>query len=325
MKHLLTLLTLFLLPICAPLRAQVSGCTDPRARNYNSEAEINDGSCRYAKASVSPFFTAELPPVVGGSSGLLRIDSGVYTHNDHREGILYCLDTTDAHIVGEIALRGIRFKDMEDAATDSLYIYLGDFGNNVSGNRNDLHILRILKSSLNDSLPQVDTIRFSYPEQNDSIPTDANSTDWDCEALIASGDSLYLFTKQWVSQQSVLYALPKRPGRYDARHVDSYAVGGLVTGADIDEEHRVVVLCGYSQLLQPFLLLLYDYEGNNFFSGNRRKISLQLPFHQVEAVVREEGFRYILTNESFKHGGFSTPARFHRIDLSPFLSTDAQK
>ena len=115
------------------------------------------------------------------------------------------------------------------------------------------------------------------------------------------------------------------PGRYDARLLDSYAVGGLVTGADIDEEHRVVVLCGYSQLLQPFLLLLYDYEGNSYFSGNKRKITLQLPFHQVEAVVREFGFRYILTNESFKHGGFSTPARFHRIDLSQYLSREEEK
>ena len=325
MKHLPALCLCLTLAVCSTLRAQVAGCTDPRARNYNSEAEINDGSCRYSKASVSPFFTAELPPVVGGSSGLLRIDSGFYTHNDHREGILYRLDTSDAHIAGEIALPGIRFRDMEDAATDSLYIHLGDFGNNVSGNRNDLHILRILKSSLNDSLPHVDTIRFSYPEHNDSTPAAANSTDWDCEAMVASGDSLYLFTKQWASLQTALYALPKMPGRYDARLVDTYAVGGLVTGADIDEEHKVVVLCGYSQLLQPFLLLLYDDEGNSFFSGNKRKITLQLPFHQVEAVVREFGFRYILTNESFKHGGFSTPARFHRIDLSPYLSQEEEK
>jgi hypothetical protein len=122
-----------------------------------------------------------------------------------------------------------------------------------------------------------------------------------------------------------LYALPKTPGRYDARLVDSYAVGGLVTGADMDEEHRVVVLCGYSPLLQPFVLLLYDYEANRFFSGNKRKITLQLPFHQVEAVVREYGFRYILTNESFQRGGFSTPARFHRIDLSPYLSPAEEK
>ena len=308
-----------------PVRAQVGGCTDPRAQNYNAEASVNDGSCWYAKTTVTPDLTTELPLNVSGSSGLVFLDSGLYTHNDHREGRLFRLDTANAQLLEEIALPGIRFRDVEDAAADSLYLYLGDFGNNGAGNRKDLHILRFLKSSLHDSLPQADTLWFSYPEQTDTLPVAANSTDWDCEAMVAAGDSLYLFTKQWKGQQTMLYALPKTPGRHEARIVDSYAVGGLVTGADLDEEHRVVVLCGYSTLLQPFLLLLYDYEGNQFFSGNKRKIALQLPFHQVEAIAGEGGFRYFLTNESFRRGGFNTPARFHRIDLSPFLSAEHKK
>ena len=325
MKHWLSLCFVLYLSACAPLRAQVAGCTDHRARNFNAEAETNDGSCKYAKASVTPYFTSELPPEAGGSSGLFFMDGELYTHNDHRAAKLFRLDTADAHIVEEIALPGIRFHDMEDAADDSLYVYLGDFGNNLSGNRTNLYILRILKSSLHDSLPQTDTILFSYPEQADSIPVAANSTDWDCEAMVAAGDSLYIFTKQWSSMGTLLYALPKIPGEFEARLVDSFAVGGLVTGADIDKENQVVVLCGYSSLLQPFLLLLYDFNGNSFFSGNKRKIMLQLPFHQVEAVVRDNGFRYFLTNESFKRGGFSTPARFHRVDLSPFLSEKKEK
>ena len=314
-----------LLLAAQPVMAQVGGCTDPKAQNHQAEAERNDGSCRYARASVTPFYTTELPPETGGSSGLVWIAGGLYTHNDHHEGRLYRLDTATAQLLEEIALPGIRFRDMEDAAADSLYLYLGDFGNNASGNRTDLHILRILKASLHDSLPQADTIAFTYPEQTDTLPVAANRTDWDCEAMIAAGDSLYLFTKQWTGMLTMLYALPKTPGRYEARLVNSYAVGGLVTGADLDEENRVVVLCGYSSLLQPFLLLLYDYEGHLFCSGNKRKISLQLPFHQVEAIAGEGGFRYFLTNESFRRGGFSTPARFHRIDLSPFLSAEPQK
>lgn len=305
--------------------AQERGCTDPKALNHQPEATINDGSCRYAKTTVTPYFTTELPLTVSGSSGLFFWEGNLYTHNDHREGLLYRLDTADANIEGEIALSGIQFKDMEDAAADSLYIYLGDFGNNVSGNRNDLHILRILKASLHDSLPQVDTISFYYPEQTDSLPVAANSTDWDCEAMIAVGDSLYLFTKQWKSRQTMQYALPKTPGRHEARLVDSHNVGGLVTGADYDEENRVVVLCGYTTLLQPFILLLYDYGGNRFFSGNKRKIALQLPFHQVEAVAGAGTYIYYLTNEEFRRNGFSTPARFHRIDLSKFLSAEQQK
>ncbi|MBQ2488951.1 MAG: hypothetical protein II525_03970 [Bacteroidales bacterium] len=321
----------FKMSVCAlliaaqPLQAQERGCTDPRAQNYNATATINDGSCRYSSATVTPFFTTELPPAVSSSSGLVCMEGGLYTHNDHREGRMYRLDTATAKITGEMSWLRIRFKDMEDVTADSLYLYLGDFGNNGNGNRNDLHILRILKSTLQEMMPKVDTIAFSYPEQTDTMPVAANSTDWDCEAMIASGDSLYIFTKQWTGLQTMLYALPKTPGKHEARLVDSYAVGGLVTGADLDEENNVVVLCGYSNLLQPFLLLLYDYEGCRFFSGNKRKIALQLPFHQVEAIAGEGGYRYFLTNESFRRGGFNTPARFHRIDLSPFLSDESQK
>ena len=324
-SFLLTICCGLLLSVPFSLQAQVMGCTDPKAQNYNAKAEKNDGSCRYAGATVTPFFTTELPPAVSSSSGLVCMEGGLYTHNDHREGRLYRLDTATAKLTGEMSWLRIRFQDMEDVAADSLYLYLGDFGNNASGNRTNLHILRILKSTLQEVLPQVDTIAFSYPEQTDTLPVAANSTDWDCEAMIAAGDSLYLFTKQWTGMQTMLYALPKTPGQYEARLVDSYAVGGLVTGADLDEENRVVVLCGYSSLLQPFLLLLYDFEGYHFFSGNKRKIALQLPFHQVEAIAGEGGFRYFLTNESFRRGGFNTPARFHRIDLTPFLAADPQK
>ena len=304
--------------------AQERGCTDPRAQNHQPEAAINDGSCRYAKTTVTPDFTTELPLTVSGSSGLFFWEGNLYTHNDHYEAGLYRLDTAEGLLLEHVPLPG-RFRDMEDAASDSLYIYLGDFGNNASGNRNDLRILRILKASLHDSLPQADTITFTYPEQTDSLPAAANSTDWDCEAMIAAGDSLYLFTKQWKSRQTMQYALPKRPGRHEARLVDSFAVGGLVTGADYDEENRVVVLCGYSTLLQPFILLLYDYGGNRFFSGNKRKIALKLPFHQVEAVAGAGSYIYYLTNEEFRRNGFSTPARLHRIDLSTFLSAEQQK
>jgi hypothetical protein len=40
-------------------------------------------------------------------------------------------------------------------------IYLGDFWNNSAGNRKDLHILRIEKSTV-ETNPNIDTIAFSY-------------------------------------------------------------------------------------------------------------------------------------------------------------------
>lgn len=296
----------------------VRGCTDSRAKNYRAAATVNDGSCVYARTTVKPYVTSELPPVLSGSSGLVLSDGCLYTHNDHRDRKLYRIDTSGG-ILAEIKLPPMAHRDVEDAASDSLYIYLGDFGNNSSGNRTDLHILRLLKSSLYDSLPLMDTIWFSYPDQKDFTPSEANRTDFDCEALMAAGDSLYLFSKQWSKLRTTLYALPKTPGRYVADSISGYAVDGLITSACYDDSTHTAVLCGYSPFLQPFLLLLYDYQGRDFLSGNKRRILLDLPFHQVEAVERAGEGIFYLSNETFRFAGRTVPARLHRIDLSGYL------
>jgi hypothetical protein len=91
--------------------------------------------------------------------------------------------------------------------------------------------------------------------------------------------------------------LSKTPGSYKAQYKNSYDVQGLVTGATLLENKKLVVLCGYNSLLQPFTLLLYDYEANDFFSGNKRKINLNLAFHQVEGIATNNGLKYFISNE----------------------------
>ena len=41
--------------------AQIPGCTDPLALNYNAAATQNDGSCQYASAVITPVFSYILP------------------------------------------------------------------------------------------------------------------------------------------------------------------------------------------------------------------------------------------------------------------------
>ena len=317
MKRIIVLITL-----CATLgyaKAQVCGCTDPRANNYNPQATVNDGSCTYASTTVSPYYSNNLPTRINGTSGLIYFDGKLYTHNDHTDKKLYQIDTTDGHILDSIVLTGIAHQDVEDCDQDSLYIYLGDHGNNNSGIRRNLHILRIAKASLLTGTPQIDTIWFSYPDQTDFSTSSSNGTDFDCEAFIATEDSLYLFTKQWVSEGSVIYALPKTPGTYSARRVSSWNVGGLITGATYNPRKKQVVLCGYSSLLMPFVVLLYDYTGNDFFSGNKRKMSLGLSLHQVEGIALGDDYKYYLTNEYFSRSIITTNAKFHKLDLTDYL------
>jgi hypothetical protein len=53
-------------------------------------------------------------------------------------------------------------KDWEEISQDSTYFYIGDFGNNVSGNRKDF-IFKNRKESLALDVPKIDTL-FLFDE-----------------------------------------------------------------------------------------------------------------------------------------------------------------
>ena len=321
MNYLLKRVLVYLV-LCLSLTrvfAQECGCTDPRAINYDPNAMVNDGSCTYPYTNVTPYFSTALPAILDGTSGLVFFDDMLFTHNDHDDQSLFQIDSTDGHIIEQLYFSGIPFQDVEDCDHDSLYVYLGDTGNNSFGNRTDLHFLRILKSSLQSDNPIIDTVWFSYADQVDFSPCSDNTTDFDCEAFIVVGDSIYLFTKQWTTQHTALYAMPKTPGIHVAQRKSEYAVNGLVTSACYLLESQQVVLCGYSTILQPFVVLLYDYHGTDFFSGNKRKMSLNLPFHQVEAITHYDAYHFYLTNEYISQIGVSIAAKLHKLDLSAYL------
>ncbi len=84
-------------------------------------------------------------------------------------------------------------------------------------NRTDLHILRIEKNSLLEGNPVIDTIWFIYENQKDLAAVPSNETDFDCEAMVVSEDSIYLFSKQWDSLGTGFYQLPKTPGIHTAK------------------------------------------------------------------------------------------------------------
>ena len=104
----------------------------------------------------------------------------------------------------------------------------------------------------------------------------ANTTDFDGEAFVVLQDSIYIFAKQWTTQKSSVYSLPKIPGTYVAQLKETLSVKGLITGATLLPKNKGIVLCGYSKMLKPFVYLLYDYKNNVFSSGNKRKIKLKL-------------------------------------------------
>ncbi len=299
-----------------------NGCTDPLANNYDSFATINDGSCTYDPTSTTVDSSTELPSVLNETSGLVVWNSEFWSHNDSGSDInLYSTNTPFNTISKTIPLTGEANTDWEALEQDDDYLYLGDFGNNDNGNRTDLKVLKINKSTLTESNADIDYINFNYKNQTDLSPQSGNTTNFDCEAMIIDEDYLYLFSKEWTSNQTTIYQIPNQSGNQEAIKIDSYNINGLVTDAIYIKELRLITLIGYTNVtFQPFIYLLYDFTGNNFFNGNKRLINLNLPLHQVEAITSTDGLNYTITSEEvIKQPFINIPAKIHEIDLSQYL------
>ena len=304
----------------SPTQAQISGCTDPLSKNYNPIATLNDGSCNYVSVKIKPKYSVKLDAILKETSSLTQSDSLFWTCNDDADTALYAIDTKGI-IQNKIELKNATNTDWEEISQDSDHFYIGDFGNNVSGNRKNLHILRVEKQSLSQNNPKIDTLSFSYSNQTDFTKTKSNATNFDCEAFIVSDDSIYLFTKQWKEKRTSVYVIPKTPGNYIAQLQESFNVKGLITAATYLPKKKLLVLAGYSKSLSPFIYLFYDYNNSSFFSGNKRKITIALPFHQIEGISTQDGLHYYLTNENFvKKPIINVPQQLHQLDLSAFLT-----
>jgi len=295
--------------------AQISGCTDAHAKNFNSDATINDGSCLYNSFKIKPEYSIRLSDSIKETSGLIVFDNLLWTHNDDHDSTIYGLDTL-GKIRKKVVLEKVINHDWEEISQDSTHVYIGDFGNNLSGNRTNLHILKIEKKSFLGGHSIIDTISFSYSDQLD-FNSKHNTTNFDCEAFIVSKDSIYLFTKQWKSSKTAAYSLPNQPGHYLARFKETLDIKGLITGATYLESKKRIVLCGYSKKGKPFLYLLYDFENHDFLSGNKRRINLPFTFLQAEGIATKDGLHYYLTNEALiRKPVLNIPQQMHFLDLT---------
>jgi len=299
--------------------SSTKGCTDTLANNLELEAVENDGSCTYDEVWLTPVKSMALAGSLNETSGLLFWEGKLWTHNDNADTRIYALDAASAVIQEEYFLEGVKNINWEDLDQDSEYIYLGDFGNNASGNRDDLQILRIQKNSLLSGNPFIDTISFTYSDQSELTPVTFNQTEFDCEAMVVGSKNIYLFTKQWISGRTTAYTLSKQPGSHVAQKLDSFDIEGLVTGAFYMESKKLLVLCAYTGVLQPFLYVFNDFQGDDFFGANKRRLNLSLPFHQVEGICSPDGLTYYISNESYVHEPVNITQKLHVFELHPYL------
>lgn len=310
--------------------AQVHGCTDPQALNYDPTAAINNGSCTYNTGIYHPASRAGLSTTLKEISGILYFNGKILALNDGGGGNkLYFLDTATGAILQTITIASAQNIDWEDLAQDSAYIYIEDAGNNAQGNRTNLCIYKIDKSAFNQpgdfTIPAmyVQKINFNYPDQDDFTATGANNTRFDCEALLVSRGKLHLFTKNWVGDYTVHYSLPLTPGTYPATRIDSFNTGGiLITAADAGA-HDEIIFTGYSKGGECAILLLYGYNNTDTFfnSGNKRMIPLPnvLTSGQVESVCFVNGTHGFIANEYFSKSIFTVSNKLKTFTTTQWI------
>jgi hypothetical protein len=297
MKKIFVPIFILLLVSAGTIKAQ-QGCTDPAATNFDSTAKVNNGSCQYANIKLNAALKFNLPKGLAENSGMIYWNNKIWIHNDGgNDPSLFEIDTT-GKVTRRIKISNVLNMDWEDIAQDDQYVYIGDFGNNETGNRKNLRIIRVGKSSLLDStLVKGELIQFSYSDQTDFTSPGSGKTDFDCEAMIVLNGKIYLFTKQWTSAGTALYELPAQPGTHVAQKKGNLQTNGLVTAAGYDAASKTVVLVGYGvPLLNRFIYLLYDYKENDFFSGNKRKMTINVS-KQTEAIAIMNRERILISNE----------------------------
>lgn len=292
---------IFCIVLVCCANSQVYGGTYPHASNYYPMETVSDGSCVPSPVSANlPVVINPLPQLLTETSGLILYAGGLWTHNDS-DGLpqIYKFDTVTGEVLQTITIGNGANVDWEDITQDSNYIYIGDFGNN-SGDRRDLAIYRIEKSQIptnGDTSLSATLISFSYSDQS-GFSTAYNNNNYDCEAMICAGDSLYLFSKRWLDHKSMMYVLPKTPGTWIAQKRDSLEAFGLVTGADISTVYNEVSLIGYNNST-PIVWLLFDYPGTNFLKGNKRRINFPgQTGAQTEGIAYSYGRKLFISSEN---------------------------
>lgn len=236
-------------------------------------------------------------------------------HNDRGgKARLYEFDLKTGKKLRTIEIEDSKNKDWEDITSDLEYIYIGDFGNN-RGKRGKLTIYRVKwpkKGTERISLKS-EEIRFNYADQTDFEKR--KNHNYDCEAMISLGDSLYLFTKNRGDGRTNVCALPKAPGKYVASVTQTFDTDGLITGADIIDigKHKTLGLVGYTKTkktYKPFVWKFTGFNGRLFFSGDAVRVNL--PMHiQVEGIAFVNPKKVLITNEE----GKDQPSTLYQIKV----------
>jgi hypothetical protein len=275
---------------------------------------LNIITCLWFSALFSLNLTAQdlqtitkLPKVVNESSGMeLNDNNQIWTLNDSGgKPELYLCDTT-GRLIRTLKIANAKNRDWEDLTQDDRgNYYIGDFGNNNNG-RKDLTIYKIPNPDrVRADFVRAETITFTFEDQT-AFPPPRDQLNFDCESVIWKDGHLYLFSKhRTFPMRTNLYRLPDAPGDYVAQKISSFQTSGpdetdlfnhWISAADISPDGTKVCIISSGKIW-----IFYDFEGDDFFSGQHRRIDLSSS-SQREAIVFVSNTSVYMTDEEWFGG-----------------------
>lgn len=234
-----------------------------------------------------PTQSCVLDSVLNEASGLLMVEGRLWTVLDSgNPHAIFRVDPATGAVTRTLTVQNAANGDWEDLAMDDEWLYIGDFGNN-GGDRTDLRVYRVpLSAVMDEGVTDVsaDSILFTYPDQQD-FTTAYDANNWDCEAFIARNDSLFLFSKNWLTSDCYLYAMSAEPGVREAMRRDTLPSEGLVTGASLDPSDGTIALIGHTTDYATFTWRLGGYPGNDLFQGLHERHAVTVFPMQAEGIA----------------------------------------
>lgn len=259
---------------------------------------------------INKYRTAVLNDSIKENSGLIFFNDRLFTINDSgNSSEIYEINQQTGKIKNVFKTDLIN-KDWEAITSDSINIYIGDFGNNV-GVRKDLVIYRIPFDSalMALNINNITPIPFYYPEQKDFTPKNLNN-DFDAEAMIFLNEKIHLFTKEWASKSTTHYTIdPNLVDNQAAQKIETFATDYVVTDAAYFDQKLYLV--GYTKKAEVFLTIFTESEPGIFFKEKPKKYYLgsSLSLGQIEGIAVDDKGIYISGEE------FNLPI----IKVKPYL------
>jgi hypothetical protein len=257
--------------------------------------------CKDTSSKSDLDFKEELSKPLNEISGITADGTDFWVITDKPKAVVYKINSK-GKVEQEVTVTNAKATDVEAVANDTNFVYIGDVGDN-EGNREERQIIKIAKSAIGtDKNPEVAGEIITFRFSDDTTVAKKKKNNYDCESLLSYGDSLYLFTKRRGDMQTELFSLPKIAGYYTARSVGVFDSQGLITDAAINPTNSEVALTGYNKGHKfPFILLLKNFQGCNFFTGETERIELaDKPWDwQIESITyNNDGLVYFACEET---------------------------